>query len=70
MTTYTEKLQLAEELRKGSGLDAGFPAENTYDKLAIRRMAAHLPEGFKVVLPKAEPVEDLSHMNPHRKNRK
>lgn len=61
--TYSEKLALAASFRAGTALEAGLPAENNYDKLKIRREAAHLPPWFKAVLPVEPPAEDLSHMN-------
>lgn len=63
MTLSQYKARMAEMGINRENLEAGLPAENNYDKLKIRREAAHLPPWFKAVLPQVKPEADYSHLN-------
>lgn len=66
--TYDEKLALAAELRKGTGLEGGISEVSTHSVRASK-VSTYLPNGYEkslVPLPPPDIAEDLSWMNPNR----
>ena len=64
--TYDQKLALAAEMRKGTGLDAGMPTDNSCSVTATKEPAYVVKDGWKlsvVPLPPPSITEDLSHLN-------